>query len=537
MIKKSLVKAKNSIGLALRIVFALAIIAVIIWKFKELQNIDVRALIEAAGSLPKTLITILGVYLVKGLTLIVPASLVYIAVGMSIKIGWALAVNITGIIIEVTVTYILGLILGGPFVTKKLGETKAGKRILGTYEKHEKGSIFIMRILGLPIDFCSLFFGAMRVRYIPYLLMSLAGILPRVILFTILGDKVYDLVPMKYVVSVAAVAVTVFLIVWIIKYIIKSIRSEDSMCKPAYTPLCEEKRSVILDTDIGPDCDDAGAIALLFELKDKYGIPLLGINNCTSNIYGNSAIKAICEYYGLDEPKVGCHKNGTPILPDNSKYSREITKQFCKYENSAVTATDELDFYTELLTGAEDDSVVIITIGMFTSIAAALDKDPVLFNKKVHAIVSMAGKYPSGKEFNISTDPISAQTVLEKFKNLMVFSGFEVGKSILTGFPFNDENNPVNEAYRLHTDMQAPPYISPSFDLTAVQYAFEGNGEFYALSKPQDIKVDINGNMKTEKNKFSNRYFIIRKADPESIADYYNSLLTKKPAEKGLENK
>ena len=43
--------------------------------------------------------------------------------------------------------------------------------------------------------------------------------------------------------------------------------------------------------------------------------------------------------------------------------------------------------------------------------------------------------------------------------------------------------------------------------------------------------------MKTEKNKFSNRYFIIRKADPENIADYYNSLLTKKPAEKGLDNK
>ena len=30
-----------------------------------------------------------------------------------------------------------------------------------------------------------------------------------------------------------------------------------------FQPVAEKKRSIILDTDIGPDCDDAGALAVL----------------------------------------------------------------------------------------------------------------------------------------------------------------------------------------------------------------------------------------------------------------------------------
>ena len=524
--KEKFMRFRHSFGLAIRIIIAVAVIAVILVKFKDLQNIDVRALIENAGSIPKAVAIVLGVYAVKGAVLVVPASLVYIAVGMSLKLWLALTVNIVGIVIEVSVTYLLGLILGGPFVVKKIKSIKSGKKILDIYEKHEKSSIFIMRIAGLPIDFCSLFFGAMRVRYLPYLGMSLAGILPRVILFTILGDKVYDLVPMKYVVAVGAALVVAALIFWIIRYTVKTVNSEEEFGKPAYTPLCEDKRAVILDTDIGPDCDDAGAMAIMFEMLEKYGIRLLGILNCTSNIYGNATIRAISEYYGYDEIPVGSHK-GAAVLPDNSKYSKEITKKYCKYESSACASQDAADLCLDLLANAPDGGVTIITLGTFTNIAAALRKDANLFNKKVHSIVAMAGKYPSGKEFNIETDPVSAAAVLEKYRNLMVFSPYDVGKSINTGFEEECEGNPVCDCYRLHCGNQAP-YLNPSFDLTAVQYAFEGGGEYYALSKPMSVSVDMSGEFTAKKDKYSQKHFIIKKGGDEDIAAYLNEMLTRR---------
>ena len=38
----------------------------------------------------------------------------------------------------------------------------------------------------------------------------------------------------------------------------------------SYSPLSQLQRTVILDTDIGPDCDDAGAIACLLFWQERY---------------------------------------------------------------------------------------------------------------------------------------------------------------------------------------------------------------------------------------------------------------------------
>lgn len=59
-----------------------------------------------------------------------------------------------------------------------------------------------------------------------------------------------------------------------------------------YEPLKKVKRSVIVDTDIGPDVDDVGALVVLRKVAQKYDVPVLRIVNCTSNIYGNDAIAA-----------------------------------------------------------------------------------------------------------------------------------------------------------------------------------------------------------------------------------------------------
>ena len=521
-IKKNLLKSKHAIGLAMRFLLAIVLIAVILVNFNKLQNLDVRALIEGIGTLWMRLLAVLGVYLVKGLTLVVPASLVYIAVGMALKPVTAVLINCAGIVVEVTVTYFLGLILGGNFVLNKLDKTKYGKKVRTIYEKNQKSGIFIIRILGLPIDFCSLFFGAMRAKFLPYLLMSLAGILPRVIVLTILGDKVYDLIPMKYIVPAVFAFVIIFMAVSIIKYLIKSNKSEESFGKPAYTPICEEKKSVIFDTDMGPDCDDAGALALLIKYAEKYDINILGVANCTSNEYGNGAIRAICSYYGKNDVIVGQH-SGREILPNGLKYNKILTEKYCDPE-TGLDSLDSVDFYKSLLEKAENDSVTVITTGTFTNIASILNEEPELFNKKVHAIVAMAGKFPSGKEFNIECDPISAATVLEKFNNQIVFSAYETGEDILTGFEEERENNPVFDAYYYYKDKKIP-CLRHSWDLTAVQYAIEGNGEFYSLSKPTDVKISANGEMKTEKNKYSRRYFIIQKAENEIIAEYLNNII------------
>ncbi|MCR5522265.1 MAG: nucleoside hydrolase [Clostridia bacterium] len=529
--KETLLRIKNSAGLALRIIFSVALISLIIWKFRDLQNIDVRTILDGIASMPLKLATLLGIYAIKGLTLVVPASLIYVATGMALHPLWlAVVINCIGIVVEVSITYLMGIILGGPFVTKKLKKTKYGDRLITTYDKYEKFGIFLARFLFMPLDLCSLFFGSMRARFLPYLLLSLAGTLPRVILFTILGDKVYDLIPMKVIVPVAAALITVALIVWIVRYAVSNARNEANFGKSAYTPLAELKRNIILDTDIGADCDDAGAMAVMFEYLKKYDVRLLGICNCTSNAYGNGAIRAICNRYGIEDPVMGRYSGGD-MLADTMKYNRDVTRKYFKYESSACGSMTDIEFYDKLLSESENDSVTIISIGTYSSISAALNHNPELFNKKVHSIVSMAGKFPSGKEFNIKSDPISARNVLDKFKKQIIFSGYEVGEDVKTGFDFEDNDNPVYDCYKMYLDKSELPIKTSSFDLTAVQYAFEGNGKFYSLSKPVKIEIDMDGTLKSKKDKFSNRYYIIRNGSAEELSAYLNELLTgRKPS-------
>ena len=215
-------------GLAARIIVSVFIIAVIIWKYDDFKTMDVRGLVEASSSALMAVATIWGIYLLKSMVFVVPASLIYIAVGMAFPAHWAILINAVGIFVEVSVSYLFGRVMGGNYVVNKLKKVKYGEKIIELQGKGKLSAIFAIRFLPVfPIDLVSLFLGAVKMKFLPYFLVSIGGILPRVILFTILGDGLYDYVPMDKIALVAAILLPVALIAWIIKYAMKSKKAED----------------------------------------------------------------------------------------------------------------------------------------------------------------------------------------------------------------------------------------------------------------------------------------------------------------------
>lgn len=522
--KEKLLRGSHALGLAARIIVSVSIIALIIWKYDDFKNIDIRALVEASSGVVAAVATILGIYLLKSLVFVVPASLIYIAVGLAFPTHWAILINAAGILIEISATYLFGIIMGGPYVVNKLKKIKYGDKILELHGKNRLSAIFAIRVLPVfPIDIVSLFLGAVRMRFLPYVLFSLGGILPRVILFTILGDGLYDYVPMQKLAAIAAFLLPIALVIWVVRYAMKSKKKEDEYGKEPFEPLKDSRRYVIFDTDIGPDCDDAGAFAVMASMARKNDVKILGAANCTSNPHGTDALAVLSRHFGLDIP-LGEHK-GYEVLPDGSKYNKPLSK---KYGIKAESTSSAADLYKKLLSKAEDDSVTVISVGPLTNLAEILEKETKLFNSKVNSIVAMAGKFPSGKEFNIESDIKAASYVFENFKNVIVCSGFEIGRDIMTGFtekPLND--NPVYDCYMEYLGKKEPPALRDSWDLTAVQYAFEGNGAFYSLSKPVKITVESDGTTSAVRDKYSNRYYIIQKAKNNKIAAYLNDILSK----------
>ena len=77
---------------------------------------------------------------------------------------------------------------------------------------------------------------------------------------------------------------------------------------------------ILLDTDLGGDCDDAGALAVLHKLADKGLCEILAVTHCSSGCCGAVTIKAINDWYKRPEIPIGVYKKREFLTED--KYNK-----------------------------------------------------------------------------------------------------------------------------------------------------------------------------------------------------------------------
>lgn len=215
-------RTKSTLMALLRVAVAMTIFVLAVIYYDELKNIDVRAIVEGSSSVAFAVATIWGIYLVKAVLFIIPASLIYISIGMAFSPVTACLISLVGIILEVTATYFLGRFLGGDYVEKLLMKSKGGKKILEMKLNDNFPALLGIRALPVfPIDFVSLFWGASKCKFPRYFIASVVGIMPRVVLFTILGDGIYDYIPIHLIVKIVICAIPVGCVIYLIKHFIK----------------------------------------------------------------------------------------------------------------------------------------------------------------------------------------------------------------------------------------------------------------------------------------------------------------------------
>lgn len=222
-------KAKENLAIAARVCVALTIFCLIIFNYNRLTHLDMRELVALAPNFASAVVVLLGVYLVKSVLFVIPASLIYISIGMAFNWPTACLINMAGILLEVFTTYLLGRFLGGNRVEQLLRKKKGGEKLLNLDLQDRPGFIFLVRLIpAFPIDFTSLFFGAFtKPRLFPlYLLTSVLGLAPRVIAFTILGDQIYDLIPMRFIITMCVIAIPIGIAVYLIRRGIRKKKSK-----------------------------------------------------------------------------------------------------------------------------------------------------------------------------------------------------------------------------------------------------------------------------------------------------------------------
>ncbi len=127
-------------------------------------------------------------YAVKSQTVFVLYGVVATAVGIVFEPPLSLMVNAVGSVICISVPYFTGRASGGEAAQRLL---KKYRRIGEVYEDNRDNLFLVslvLRVTNLSNDILGLFFGALRMNYWQYLASSFIGILPTMVLYTVLGN-------------------------------------------------------------------------------------------------------------------------------------------------------------------------------------------------------------------------------------------------------------------------------------------------------------------------------------------------------------
>ncbi|MBC7923444.1 MAG: nucleoside hydrolase [Ferruginibacter sp.] len=249
--------------------------------------------------------------------------------------------------------------------------------------------------------------------------------------------------------------------------------------------------SIVLDTDIGPDVDDVGALAMLHALADRGEARILGVMSSNPNQWAAPAIDVVNTYFGRGDLPIGAPRNGGVVIANAYGWNEAIVPHYPHNLDRTDDATDAVVAYRKLLAAQPDRSVTLVTIGFLTNLKNLLasPQDALsslggkqLVAKKVKQLVVMGGKYPRGKEFNLEQDPEAAVAVVENWPTPILFSGSEVGEKVFTGSALVRDstlaNSPVREAFRFYLAKDQQP-ARPSWDQTAVLVAVRGHADYF----------------------------------------------------------
>lgn len=275
------------------------------------------------------------------------------------------------------------------------------------------------------------------------------------------------------------------------------------------------KLTVIFETDMGNDVDDAMALDMLYKYLDDDKLDVLGIVSNKDSRYSTEFIHLMNHWYGYPDIPIGRVIDGIDSEHDAKNYAAHVALQqndtggqlFQRPSFNHDEVPEAVSLYRQLLSSQEDSSVTIVSVGFSTNIVRLLqspadEHSPLtgkeLIAKKVKLLSIMAGSFGENKiaEYNVFKDIPAAQAIAGEWPTPIVFTPFEAGiavpypaTSIENDFEWVNEH-PVVEAYKYYLDM---PYDRPTWDLIALLYVVENSSAYFNESMQGNVSVDDQG--------------------------------------------
>ncbi len=293
-------------------------------------------------------------------------------------------------------------------------------------------------------------------------------------------------------------------------------------------------KKIILDTDLGSDCDDAGALALLYSARRAGLIDLLAVTLSTGNPWAAACAEAIGRHYGARVP-LGAPAAAIPGEA-GARFSQSFAKTVAeKYGAGRVETVNSVSLLRRTL--AANEGVILAGIGPCTNLAALLQSrgdgfSPLsgeeLLAARAKCVVLMGGYFPRGEEdfvyfggarmeaeWNILQDVPAARLFFENCPVPVVVADYLLGEKILTGGRLlqREPQNPAAECYRIFCGG-----ARSSWDPVVAFYAVYGESGCLRLSPPGHIHIGADG-VSVFEEKEGGGHRLLRCADAASLRE------------------
>lgn len=285
---------------------------------------------------------------------------------------------------------------------------------------------------------------------------------------------------------------------------------------------------IIFDSDLGPDYDDVGALAFLHAMGDSGKAEILATIASNKHELVAPAIDVINTYFNRPDLEIGAPKSYGANMGSSQHWADSIVAKYPHRISSTSDAADAVSVYRKILQSQPDNSVTVVTVGFLTNLGNLLKSQPdkisdlsgnELVRKKVKKLVSMAGWFPEGREFNIFIDSASSKYVFENWPGEIIFTGFEIGKSIHTGLRLIQspvQNSPVKDVFRISIPLSEEDRNGRmSWDETAVLIAVYGTERFFDIKRGTISIYPDGSNSWKDDPEGKHQYVIQKMAVPE----------------------
>lgn len=309
--------------------------------------------------------------------------------------------------------------------------------------------------------------------------------------------------------------------------------------------------SVIFETDMGNDVDDALALDMLYKYREEGRLNCLMMATNKKSENSSGYLDIMNTWYGHTDIPIGIVVNG--IDGDNTD---NFVRAVCELKTDGKPVFERtiknynkfpkaVSLYRKVLAAQPDSSVNIVSVGFSTNLAQLLDSpadkySPLtgkeLVAKKVKLLSTMMGHFadPDFAEFNVKCDIPAAQKIVKEWPTEIVVSPFEVGdiihypaSSIENDFNWTKQH-PLVVGYENYLQM---PYDRPTWDLTSLLYVVEKDLNMFDSSGPGKIVISDEGITSfTAQSEGTHSYLKVTPKQAEVIQEYFVNLITRKPA-------